>query len=65
MRMNPNNLKRYLIELSRHSYIKITAGSKYKGYEYQIADFGEYEKLRSDIDRKLEEILLKINEAKK
>lgn len=64
LRLNPNNLKRYLIELSRHSYIKITAGSKYKGYEYQVNDFGEYEQLKSNIDRKLEEILLKINEAR-
>jgi len=65
MRLNPNNLKRYLIELSRHGYLKITGGSKYKGYEYQIPDFSEYEQLKSSIDRKLESILLTINEAKK
>lgn len=60
MRINPSNLKRYMIELTRYGYVKITGGSKYKGYEYQIADYEEYETLRSEIDERLDEILQKI-----
>jgi DNA primase len=57
LRINPNNLKRYMIELSRYGFVKITGGSKYKGYEYQVVDPKEYEQLKGDIDRKLEQIL--------
>jgi DNA primase catalytic core len=57
MRMNPSNLKRYMIELSRYGLVKITGGSKYKGFEYQIADLQEYEQLKSNIDQQLENIL--------
>ncbi len=65
LRMNPNNLKRYLMELSRYSYLKINGGNKFKGYEYQIANEQEYEQLKSDIDQKLETILQAIKEADK
>jgi DNA primase len=57
LRINPNNLKRYMIELSRYGFVKITGGSKYKGYEYQVIDPKEYEQLKSDIDKKLDQIL--------
>jgi DNA-binding transcriptional regulator YhcF (GntR family) len=57
LRINPNNLKRYMIELSRYGFVKITGGSKYKGYEYQVIDPKEYEQLKGDIDKKLESIL--------
>jgi DNA primase len=60
LRMNPNNLKRYLMELSRYSYLKINGGNKFKGYEYQIANEQEYEQLKSDIDQKLDLILQSI-----
>jgi len=60
MRINPSNLKRYMIELTRYGYVKITGGSKYKGYEYQIADYQEYETLRSEIDERLKKILEEI-----
>lgn len=65
LRMNPNNLKRYLMELSRYSYLKINGGNKFKGYEYQIANEQEYEQLKSDIDQKLENILHTIKELGK
>jgi hypothetical protein len=57
LRINPNNLKRYMIELSRYSLVKITGGSKYKGFEYQIADLQEYEQLKGSIDKQLDQIL--------
>jgi DNA primase len=63
LRMNPNNLKRYLMELSRYSYLKINGGNKFKGYEYQIANEQEYEQLKSDIDQKLDQILQTIKGA--
>jgi len=59
-RINPSNLKRYMIELSRFGYVQVTGGSKYKGYQYQVGDYKEYEQLKTGIDKKLDEILLKI-----
>jgi DNA primase len=64
LRINPNNLKRYMIELSRYGFVKITGGSKYKGYEYQVIDPKEYEQLKGDIDKKLDQILQSIKEKK-
>lgn len=60
LRLNPSNLKRYMIELNRYGYIKIAGGSKYKGYEYQIADYQEYETLRGEIDQRLDSIIAQI-----
>lgn len=62
IRMNASNLKRYMIELQRYDYIKIKNGSRYRGYEYEVTDYGEYEDLKSSIDQRLEEILLSIKE---
>lgn len=60
MRINPSNLKRYMIELTRYGYVKITGGSKYKGFEYQVAEYEEYETLRSEIDQTTDAIMQKI-----
>jgi len=60
IRMNVSNLKRYMIELQRYDYVKIKNGSRYRGYEYAITDYGEYEDLKSTIDKRLSEILDKI-----
>jgi DNA-binding MarR family transcriptional regulator len=60
LRLTPATLKRYLFELTRNGYIKIKGGSKYRGFEYEIIDYEEYENLRSNIDAKLAEILAKI-----
>jgi DNA primase len=65
LRLNPNNLKRYLMELTRYGYVKINGGNKFKGYEYQVVNEKEYEQLKSDIDQKLESILHTIREAGK
>ena len=61
LRLNASNLKRYLIELQRYGYIKIKGGNRYRGYEYRITDYKEYEELKSIIDQKLEQTLIKIN----
>ena len=41
--------------------VKIKGGSKYRGFEYEICDYDEYQKLQSSIDDKLKEILSKID----
>ena len=60
LRMAPSTLKRYLVDLSRTGYIKIKGGSKYRGFEYEVCDYEEYENLQRNIDEKLAEILAKI-----
>ena len=51
-----------MIELQRYDYIKIKNGSRYRGYEDEVTDYGDYEDLKSSIDQRLEEILLSIKE---
>ncbi|VAW29366.1 DNA primase, partial [hydrothermal vent metagenome] len=60
LRMNPNNLKRYLRELLAYGHIKVTGGSKYRGYEYSMVNEAEYNELKEKIDQQLEVILQKI-----
>jgi predicted transcriptional regulator len=60
IRMNVSNLKRYMIELQRNDYVKVKNGNRYRGYEYEITDYGEYEDLKNSVDSRLEEILLNI-----
>ncbi len=60
LRINPNNLKRYLVELERYGYIK-GSGNRYRGnYEYTITNVQEYEQLKTSIDRHLADILAAI-----
>ena len=60
-RMNPSNLKYYLIQLSRYGYIKPVGGDRYKrGYEYEIINFDEYQNLNTNISSVLDEVLQKI-----
>jgi DNA primase len=60
-RMNPSNLKYYLIQLSRYGYIKPVGGDRYKrGYEYEIISFDEYRRLNTNISSVLDEVLQKI-----
>jgi len=60
LRINPNNLKRYLVELERYGYIK-GSGNRYRGnYEYSIANVQEYEQLKTSIDQHLADILATI-----
>jgi len=61
LRIAPSTLRRYLLGLSRTGYIKIKSGTKYRGFEYEVCDYEEYENLRNSIDEKLAEILSKIS----
>jgi DNA primase len=58
-RINPSNLKRYLIELERYGYIK-GKGNRYRNYEYQIVSMEEYEQLKGSIDKHLQNIITTI-----
>jgi DNA primase/DNA-binding MarR family transcriptional regulator len=62
LRLNPSNLKRYLIELERYGYIK-GKGNRYRNYEYHIVSMDEYEQLKSSIDGHLQAILHEIKKA--
>ena len=62
LRLNPSNLKRYLVELERYGYIK-GSGNRYRGnYEYSIVNVQEYEQLKSGIDQHLQAILASIRD---
>jgi len=60
-RMNPNNLKYYLLQLMRYGYLKPVGGERYKrGYEYEVVNFQEYDKLNSGINSVFDEVLANI-----
>ena len=63
LRINIHTMKRYLRELSSYGYVKIKGGSRYQGWEYEIADYGDYDQLQEGITKKLEAILLKIRKS--
>lgn len=63
LKINPSNLKRYLIELDRYGFIKAT-GNRYRRYEYTICNYEEYEALKSSIQQHLQTILDNIRELK-
>ena len=62
LRMNASSVKRYLIELQRYGYLKIKGGSRYRGFEYEVQDYTEYEKMRCHIEQKLSTILKNIDQ---
>ena len=60
LRVSSSTIHRYVTELQRNGYIKFKGGNRYRGYEYQITDYKEYESLKNNIDKTLGEILKKI-----
>ena len=58
-RIHPATLHRYLSELNSFGLLK-KKGNKYLGFEYQVADQGEYNMLKNVIESDLEDILKKI-----
>lgn len=60
LRISATSLKRYMGELQAYGYVKIGGGNRYRGYEYKVIDYKEYEKLRQGIEQRLDAILLKI-----
>ena len=66
LRMSSSTLNRYLIELCRNGYLKITGGNKYKtGFEYLVNDYEEYNKLKQGITGILDDMLKQIKEKEK
>jgi DNA-binding HxlR family transcriptional regulator len=61
LRLAPTTLKRYLVELERYGYLKVTRPGRQGRYEYSVTDPGEYDALRSAIDEHLQQVLDKIN----
>jgi len=64
LRIAPTTLKRHLFELERYGYLKVSRGSRYGKYEYSIADYAEYDQLRSTINQHLQAILDRIQSRK-
>ena len=63
-RMNPNNLKYYLVQLLRYNYIKIVGGNRHKsGYEYEITNVKEYSELNEKLDNALDTALADIKKS--
>ena len=64
LRIAPTTLKRHLSELERYGYLKVNRSKRYGKYEYSIADYAEYDQLRSAINQHLQTILDKIQSRK-
>ncbi len=64
LRLAPTTLKRYLVELERYGYIKVSRGGRYTKYDYSIANYEEYDQLRSAIHGHLQDILDRIKSRK-
>jgi DNA primase len=60
LRIAPSTLKRHLLELERYGYIQVNRSSRRAKYEYTIADYTEYDRLKSAIHQHLQTILDKI-----
>jgi DNA primase/DNA-binding MarR family transcriptional regulator len=57
LRLAPSTLKRYLVELERYGYLKVSRPGRRSRYEYSVADPAEYDALRSAIDQQLQQVL--------
>ena len=56
LRMNPMTVNRYTRELENRNFIKRTGGNRKAGFEYEIANWEEYDQLQDNINA-LDEIL--------
>jgi predicted transcriptional regulator len=62
LRTKATTLKRYHGQLLEAGLIRVKAGKRYKGYEYEITNQEEYQKLRDDIGSVLDEIVKQIEQ---
>jgi DNA primase len=63
-RMTSSSCNRYILELLRNNYIKITGGNKYRqGFEYQIIKPDEYQRLQDHVKTALDEALENIKKS--
>jgi hypothetical protein len=61
-RTAPTTLKRHIAELHRYGYLKISGGSRARGYEYEILDETEYNRLKNSIETALDKALKEVVE---
>jgi DNA primase len=59
LRMNPMTVNRYTRELENRNFIRRTGGNKKAGFEYEITNWQEYSRLRSNIHA-LDEVLTRL-----
>jgi len=64
LRIAPTTLKRHLSELERYGYLKVNRSTRYAKYEYSIADYAEYDQLKSAINQHVQAILDRIQSRK-
>ncbi|PRY48542.1 hypothetical protein B0I27_1141 [Arcticibacter pallidicorallinus] len=62
-RLSPSSLKRYLYELERMGYIKITRGNRYKGFEYKVSSWNDMETLQGNTHALITEVLAQIKQT--
>lgn len=63
LRLSPSSLGRYLYELERMGYLKIVRGTRYKGFEYQVAEWNDLETLEKGARAMLGMILERVHAA--
>ncbi|HAZ02545.1 MAG TPA: DNA primase [Marinilabiliales bacterium] len=62
-RITSSSCNRYILELLRNNYIKVTGGNKYRqGFEYQVVRVNEYKELQQNIQTALDEALENIKQ---
>ncbi len=60
-RIEPRTLQRYIRELKQYGFLRQVSGYRHrKGFEYAVADTGEYQQLKSEIQSHLQAILHKL-----
>jgi hypothetical protein len=56
--MTSSSCNRYILELLRNNYIKVSGGNQYRqGFEYQVIKLDEYQRLQQEIKTVLDETL--------
>lgn len=61
LRLPASTIKRYQLHLYMSGHIRIAQGKKYKGYEYEIVSYEEYQKLQQHIGNAMDEILHRLS----
>lgn len=64
MRINPNNLKYYLKQLTQYGYLQVISQQKRQGFEYEVSDKEEYERLNGALKTALDSALANIKKQK-
>lgn len=63
LRTKSTTLKRYHQQLLEAGLIRIKAGKRYRGYEYEIVNQQEYKELRDGIGSVLDQIVMKLEKS--